>query len=162
MVHTHDLLGSGKTQVICPSRSVTEHFSVFEQHTYPHYRTNRTINMVASDFFKRFTHRSTHVASHLRWLEAKGARALGDWDDAGELDCMYGAVLKAAQFNNVKRIMPGVNNRLRRHIMYDTSSKECSNNGIYVREMSCISKLWYAMLTMNDTVILKQPLSPDK
>jgi hypothetical protein len=69
--------------------------------------------MVASDFLKRFTHRTTHVASHSRWLEAKGARALPDWDDAGELDCMYGAALKAAQFNNVKLIMPGVNDKLR-------------------------------------------------
>jgi hypothetical protein len=69
--------------------------------------------MVASDYFKRFTHRTTHVASHLRWLEAKGARALPDWDDAGELDCMFGAVLKAAEFNNVKLVKPGVENNLK-------------------------------------------------
>jgi hypothetical protein len=64
--------------------------------------------MVASDFFHRFTQRTTHVASHKRWLESKGARPLPDWDDAGEVDCMYGAVLKAAQFNGIKLIAPGV------------------------------------------------------
>jgi hypothetical protein len=63
--------------------------------------------MVASDFFKRFTHRDTHVTLHKRWLESKGARLLPDWDDAGELDCMYGALLKAAQFNGVKLTAPG-------------------------------------------------------
>jgi hypothetical protein len=68
--------------------------------------------MVASDFFKRFTHRPTHVASDSRWLEVKGARPVPSWDDAGELSCMYGAVSKAAQFNNVKLIMPRVNEKL--------------------------------------------------
>jgi hypothetical protein len=64
--------------------------------------------MVAAHFFERFTNRVTHVASHRRWLESKGARILPDWDDAGEVDCMYGAVLKAAQFNNVKLTAPGM------------------------------------------------------
>jgi hypothetical protein len=95
------------------SQSHTERYSVVEKYTFPDNITDRTINMVASDFFNRFTHRTTHVASHMRWLEAKGARALPDWDDAGELDCMYGAVLKAAQFNNVKLIKAGVNDNLR-------------------------------------------------
>lgn len=66
-----------------------------------------TVIMHTLDFFKRFTHRGTHVASHRRWLESKGANVLPDWDDAGSLDCMYGAVLKAAQYNNVKLIAPG-------------------------------------------------------
>jgi hypothetical protein len=62
-----------------------------------------------SQFFSRFTHRTTHVASHKRWLERKGCVVLPDWDDAGALDCMYGALLKAAFFNNVKLVEPGEN-----------------------------------------------------
>ena len=45
-------------------------------------------------YFSKYTHRSTHVQSHKRWLDSKSMKELPDWSEAEEHDCLFGAVLR--------------------------------------------------------------------
>jgi hypothetical protein len=50
---------------------------------------------MASNYLAKYTHRTTHVESHKRWLASRNLNELPDWPDCGEHDCLFGAVLRA-------------------------------------------------------------------
>lgn len=45
-------------------------------------------------YFAKYTHRTTHVETHKRWLDGRNCKELQDWPDAGLHDCLFGAVLR--------------------------------------------------------------------
>jgi hypothetical protein len=42
--------------------------------------------MVAG-YLAKYTHRTTHVETHKRWLDSRNSKELADWPEAGEQDC---------------------------------------------------------------------------
>ena len=49
---------------------------------------------MALSYFRKYTHMSTQVQTHKRWLDARNSKELPDWPEAGEHDCLFGAVLR--------------------------------------------------------------------
>jgi hypothetical protein len=64
------------------------------------------INSMVAGYLSKYTHRTTHVESHKRWLDGKNAKELSDWEACGEHDCLYGAVLRGMQHGGFFRGAP--------------------------------------------------------
>ena len=48
---------------------------------------------MVTGYLAKCTHRTTRVECHKIWLDARNCKELPDWADAGEDDCVFGAVI---------------------------------------------------------------------
>jgi hypothetical protein len=64
------------------------------------------INSMVAGYLSKYTHRSTYIESHKRWLDGKTAQELADWEGCGEHYCLCGAVLHGMQHGGLLRGTP--------------------------------------------------------
>jgi hypothetical protein len=52
-------------------------------------------NVRYHEYIRALTARGTHRTAHTEWLESKGLKALGDWPNISQVDCLFGAIKRA-------------------------------------------------------------------